>query len=138
LATRQPLNSTLALIGDLILEENMNDGNDIFWEIAQLSIESLFLNSVYLIVSIAALILFIIGTVQLYRKTRNVGSKYILISLVAYIIGFVSYSIYLIILTDEASDSVDDYLNVYLSTCTLLGTYGYWLLCKTAFNRAKD
>jgi len=120
------------------LEENMNDGNDIFWEIAQLTIESLFLNSVYLIVSIAALILFIIGTVQLYRKTRNVGSKYILISLVAYIIGFVSYSIYLIILTDEASDSVDDYLNVYLSTCTLLGTYGYWLLCKTAFNRAQD
>lgn len=116
----------------------MNDGKDIFWEFAQLTIESLFLNSVYAILTIAALILFIIGTVQLYRKTRNVGSKHILIALVAYIFGFVSYSIYLFFLTDEANETVDDFLNVYLSACTFLGTYGYWLLCKTAFNRAQD
>lgn len=116
----------------------MNGGNDIFWQVVRSTAEVFLLSGVELILSAATLILFLVATVQLYRKSHIAGSKLILIALGGFIIGYVTYSTYLYIPADEAIQVIDDLYGVYMSACFALGTYGYWLLSKSVIKSAND
>ena len=120
------------------MNENTTGGSEAFWEIAGTTVNALLISGFEIVLSVAALILFTVATIQLYRKSNIRGSKHILIAMIALIIGSLLYTAYSFIAEDDSIQLIENYFGVYTSACTVLGAYGYWLICKTVINNSKS
>jgi hypothetical protein len=113
------------------MQEKIDQGSDIFWEVVGSSADILLLNGIEVILTIATLIFFVIAGVRLYRSTNIAGSRHIRIALAGYVIGFLVYSAYLALVEDEGNQTIDALFGVYVSLCITVGTYGFLLLCNS-------
>ncbi len=107
-----------------------------YWETLRPLAESLAINGIAIIVSLATLVVVLLATIRLYKKARVPGSGYLLAALIGSISGIPVFIAYLVLAGDQASRIAEDFFNLYEVSCVAVGAWGYWRISKAVVERS--
>ena len=113
-------------------------GSDIVWDVLGSSAGTLLLNAAEIISFFLALVFVVVGSLRLQKNANATGTRYILAAIGGLIIGFLIYTIYLLLIEHDGSHVIEAVVGLYTSLCAALGAYGFLRLSRSLSRKERN